>query len=420
MASAKLYRQLVLVCFLSISAYIVVLQPFLRDLATEKRRSQWSPLRSDQHQPAGHGAPPAEGAAAARPGHGLTGAGRSHGPDRVHNSAARAEDVRISTAAPVPPLKYILYWNEFYGSMEFQWGSGQKPFIENGCEVNTCFGTNNRKLLKMDQFDAILFHAQTLPFFDWPKVRSPHQRYVFVTTESAQYLAIPLTFYNNLFNLTLTYRRDSDFPYPYGGVEPVPSPPPTSTRNYAAGKTKLVAWFVSHCSSRSNRGKYVKLLQKYIPVDIYGKCGPLKCPRTSDNNCHKTLLNNDYKFYLSFENSICNDYVTEKLFDALKYDVVPVVLGGANYSSFAPPGSYIDALKYTPEELAKYLLKLDKDDAAYNAYFNWKGKYKNVEKISYKKSSFCDLCKYLHSDKTKIYTSMQKWWVKGQCKSLKL
>ncbi|KAF0311567.1 Alpha-(1,3)-fucosyltransferase C [Amphibalanus amphitrite] len=175
--------------------------------------------------------------------------------DRVQNSAARAEDARISTAAPVPPLKYILYWNEFYGSMEFQWGSGQKPFIENGCEVNTCFGTNNRKLLKMDQFDAILFHAQTLPFFDWPKVRSPHQRYVFVTTESAQYVAIPLTFYNNLFNLTLTYRRDSDFPYPYGGVEPVPSPPPTSTRNYAAGKTKLVAWFVSHCSSRSNRGK---------------------------------------------------------------------------------------------------------------------------------------------------------------------
>ncbi|XP_043223078.1 alpha-(1,3)-fucosyltransferase C-like [Amphibalanus amphitrite] len=185
--------------------------------------------------------------------------------------------------------------------MEFEWGSGQKPFIENGCEVNTCFGTNNRSLLRMDQFDAILFHVQTVSLFGWPDIRSPHQRYVFVTMESAQYLTIPLTSskYKSAFNLTLTYRRDSDFPYLYGAMEPVPSPPPTSTRNYAAGKTKLVAWFVSHCSSMSNRGKYVKLLQKYIPVDVYGTCGPLKCPRSADNNCHKTLLNNDYKFYLS-------------------------------------------------------------------------------------------------------------------------
>lgn len=294
--------------------------------------------------------------------------------------------------------------------------------IENGCEVNTCFGTNNRSFMAMDRFDAILLHVQTVELFGWPKVRSPHQRYVFVTMESAQYRTIQLDSdkYRNAFNLTLTYRRDSDFPYLYGAMEPVPSPPPISTRNYAAGKTKLVAWFVSHCSSQNNRGEYVRLLQKHIPVHIYGACGPLKCPRSADDNCHKTMLNNDYKFYLSFENSICEDYVTEKLFDVLRYDVVPIVLGGANYSSFAPPESYIDALNYTPEELANYLLKLDEDDTAYNAYFQWKGRYRNVEAQVFKRSSFCDLCKYLNSNNTKVYKNMRDWWVKDKCKTLSL
>ena len=401
MAFTKRSKKLALLSLLSISAYIVILRPFFNGTNEIRRPPQPSTLYSSWDR------------SALRADHDLP-------PALSEQGNGSAEQLQQKSRADAAPLKHILYWNEFYGSMEFMWGSGQTPFIENGCEVNACFGTNNRTHMRMEEFDAILFHAQTLPFFDWPLVRSPHQRYVFVTTESAQYLTIPLNFYKNMFNLTLTYRRDSDFPYPYGAMVPVRSPPPTSSRNYASGKTKLVAWFVSHCSSKSNRGKYVKLLQRHIPVDIYGKCGPLKCPRTKNNDCHKTLLNKDYKFYLSFENSICNDYVTEKLFDILKYDVVPVVLGGANYSSFAPPGSYIDALKYTPEQLAKLLVKLDKDDAAYNAYFQWKGKYKNVDKETFQRSSFCDLCKYLHSDNTKVYRNMQEWWVKGQCKHLRL
>ena len=49
-----------------------------------------------------------------------------------------------------------------------------------------------------------------------------------------------------------------------------------------------------------------------------------------------------YKFYLSFENSFCTDYITEKLWKVLNYDIVPIVMGGGNYTKYAPAKSYIN------------------------------------------------------------------------------
>ncbi|XP_063586483.1 glycoprotein 3-alpha-L-fucosyltransferase A-like [Penaeus indicus] len=125
-----------------------------------------------------------------------------------------------------------------------------------------------------------------------------------------------LASFRHVFNWTYTYRLDSDFLNSYSKVVRRRRPHLYPVyHNYAAGKRKLAAWFVSNCSLSSGRDVVAKKLQEWIQVDVYGKCGPLKCKQHA--LCMK-MLENRCKFYLSFENSLCLDYVTEKFFKILK------------------------------------------------------------------------------------------------------
>ena len=86
-------------------------------------------------------------------------------------------------------------------------------------------------------------------------------------------------------------------------------------------------------------------LSRHLGVDVYGKgsCSDpgMACERSKDDKCLQ-MLSTSYKFYLSFENSLCADYITEKFFKVLEYNVIPVVINGVNMTKFAPPNSYID------------------------------------------------------------------------------
>ena len=88
------------------------------------------------------------------------------------------------------------------------------------------------------------------------------------------------------------------------------------------------------------------------------------------------MLERDYKFYLSFENALCTDYITEKLWKVLRINIVPIVLGGADYKQLLPPKSYIDIRDFSSvKALADYLRMLSKNDEIYREYFAWKRHY---------------------------------------------
>ena len=62
---------------------------------------------------------------------------------------------------------------------------------------------------------------------------------------------------------------------------------------------------------------------------------------------------------------------------AMTLPVIPVVLGSADYSKFAPQNSYIDVSKFdSAKDLAEYLLFVGSDAQAYNSYFEWKESYR--------------------------------------------
>lgn len=184
-------------------------------------------------------------------------------------------------------------------------------------------------------------------------------------------------------------------------------------------KNKTAAQFVSHCRAISKRDNVTAKLQELgVEVDVYGSCGNLSCSRGS-KHC-LSMLNTTYKFYLSFENSLCKDYLTEKQYDAMEQFVIPVSYSGVNYTKFLPPDSFIDADSFkTVEELAAHLKYLEKNPKEMVKYFYWKKHY-NVTKVTFKHQA-CEICKKLNDPDTykekKSYKNITDWFFTGSCRT---
>ena len=88
----------------------------------------------------------------------------------------------------------------------------------------------------------------------------------------------------------------------------------------------------------------------------------------------KRLITGHYKFFVSLENTIMDDYVTEKFFEGFMTDTVMVYLGAPNAERYAPaPHSFINALDFEgPEALGRFVTELAGDEARYAAYQAWK------------------------------------------------
>ncbi|XP_078381357.1 LOW QUALITY PROTEIN: glycoprotein 3-alpha-L-fucosyltransferase A-like [Oculina patagonica] len=265
-------------------------------------------------------------------------------------------------------------------------------------------------MLRYDPYDR---SVRTKELEQLHKYRCPSQRMAFLTQETAMNdpLESDLSLPEGFFNWTITYRRDSDFHLPYASYVRLPSAEnPPELVNYAADKNKFVLWAVSRCGRI--RDKYVKKLLKYIKVDIYGGCSGTfgqdnQCPRSS--NCEN--LFKPYKFYLAFENGVCTDYITEKFWNAIKRNSVPIVLTKDYYGpDVVPQGSFISVQDFpSVKALAEYLMYLDKNDTAYNEYFSWKQEFVYEQRSRFRYAA-CDICDALHNEclKPKVYHDIFK------------
>ena len=219
--------------------------------------------------------------------------------------------------------------------------------------------------------------------------------------------------YEALLNVTFTYRSDSTISNAFGRLKPVSQEAivafkksqwlqkPTDTEaeiTYQIGpdRTKEIAWMVSHCKTDSNREGIVSHLREIsdLKIDIFGKCGDRehRLPKQKGNSIGETMRNRGkvyqdvlkkYKFYLSFENALCQDYITEKFFLAMYAGALPIVYGGlskGDYEKIAPDHSFIHVDDYdTIEDLSNHLTYLSNNIEAYNSYFWWRQHYKVLD-----------------------------------------
>lgn len=348
-------------------------------------------------------------------------------------------------------IKTILFWNGPRRSELTIFGTGHDAFVQHKCPVSDCEIVNSPHQYPgrpLESFDAILFNFNDEFWLNKrPKLhRRPHQRFIFFTQEPPPSIEpMNISGYRNYFNWTMTYRMDSDVRLLYGRIHAKASAPKLDEeirakiqethlsvhrkgkkrRKTITKKTRLAAAMISHCNTDGRREDYIKQLKKYVKIDVYGWCHDEGSPQlTCDTNeilsstpeCYD-MLEANYYFYLSFENSICTDYVTEKFFQIMKHDMIPVVYGGANYSRIAPKHSYIDARQFKPKDLATYLRQLANNVTLYNEYFWWKEDYiveAGLQRMA--RNAFCDLCQKLHQDdRVQSYKSLASRWDPRRC-----
>ena len=283
----------------------------------------------------------------------------------------------------------IFVWNQPH------WGKTDKTnqktrctiglHITSECEFVTAVNTSEMMLS-----DAVLFDARMLGFrFSHiaPTLpRSSHQSWILYTNEPHFTGSLSRNFVAEMFNLTASYQPDDDLFVPFGQCHVVP---PSSTpaipntihsfSNNSNDKSGLAAWISSKCISQSRRELYVAELRKHLRVDVYGKCGNEKSMARfmceDFESCRPNLRH--YKFYLAFEDVLCDHYLKEvfKVMAAGIY-TIPVVLGRGPYEKYLPPNSYLAVNNFTsPLALAEYMMYLDNNVPAYNSYMDWRRKY---------------------------------------------
>ncbi|XP_076033141.1 alpha-(1,3)-fucosyltransferase C-like [Oratosquilla oratoria] len=171
------------------------------------------------------------------------------------------DDRRTKLKVKVEPKK-ILIWTPFWYRGSGAWKSVFTRYYFNQCRVNDC-----EFLFKHDRVkeaDAVLFSLIDYNPKKVPAVRDPKQLYIAFTLESPGVVVQQNRLLNtaNFFNLTMSYRRDSDIVVPYGRI--VRRREPQKEQDYWSAKnsSKFIVWFVSDCSTQSKREHYVKELRK--------------------------------------------------------------------------------------------------------------------------------------------------------------
>ncbi|KAK3863825.1 hypothetical protein Pcinc_030440 [Petrolisthes cinctipes] len=280
-----------------------------------------------------------------------------------------------------PYQNVILWWTKFT----------QTPGINRECGEGSCYFTELRDAyLTHPRTKAVLFYGSDFSVEDLPLPRKAGQWWGLLHEESPK--NNPLFDHRQvveLFNLTGTFRRTSDFPLTLlnlKSLEALTSAAefvPTWKKDYWQTEDNLapVVYVSSNCDTPSERDDYVRELSRYIRVDSYGEClhnrdlpEHLRDSAATHNHPEFRSLMARYKFTIAIENAACDDYITEKLWRPLTLGSVPVYWGSPSVHDWEPNLNSVILISDfdSPRELAKHLHTILNDDQLYESHLKHK------------------------------------------------
>ncbi|XP_061918047.1 alpha-(1,3)-fucosyltransferase 4-like [Entelurus aequoreus] len=273
-------------------------------------------------------------------------------------------------------------------------------------DVDGCVVTDDRRAYP--RADAVVVHhrdvaagSAELP----PRPRPGGQKWVWLNYESPTHTPA-LWRMEGFFNLTMSYRADSDIFLPYGYLVQRQVLQEPSRRS----RPRLVAWVVSNWVESHARVLFYHQLRHHVQVDVFGRAGR-DLPEGSGS---VVALLRRYTFYLSLENSQHTDYITEKLWNAVLAGAVPVVLGPGrkNYERFLPPEAFIHVDDFpTVGELAGYLLALWRDPARLVRHLRWRRDL-GVYQPAFWAEHYCTACRAVRRTlgRTNVVQDLAVWF----------
>lgn len=152
--------------------------------------------------------------------------------------------------------------------------------------------------------------------------------------------------------------------YPISPMSAVDDPP--------FDERKLLTMIVGNKSSPiegekySQRRRFIRAFERMFAeqFDLYGMGWQRsEFPSFQGAATHKVDVYPRYRFALVIENQYAPGWVSEKLLDALRCNVVPIYYGAPNIARYVDPDAFIDGRRFqTVEALAVYVQQMDEAD----------------------------------------------------------
>lgn len=187
------------------------------------------------------------------------------------------------------------------------------------------------------------------------------------------------------FNMTMTYRLDSSLPLPslredhlQAFTEPVVP---------FEQKKDAIIFLQNNCASRSGREEFVhSLIAANFTVDRVGKClnnAPML--GKGQNSKHDAFA--QYKFCLTFENSVTPFYTSEKLWDGMSAGCLTIYKGAPNVRDYLPDAERSTLIVDDSTDFAVFanrLRSLMRDKDEYESYFVWRTRKLREQQLGYR------------------------------------